>query len=79
MERERRQPGSEQPFVQTGETLAALFGVPLAVANTLAGDVNGFISAALDINLLAENMNTVSLFYSFFDQETGARRASRSS
>ena len=62
-------PGDEdQPFADTGGE----FG-------TLAPVINSFIETALEIDLRAENSNVVSLFYSFFDQDTGARLSSRSS
>ena len=68
-------PGSEQSFRFTAAYMQYYLGVPPFLAQGYADDFNGFIEAALDINMLDENMNTVSLFYSFFDQETGARRA----
>lgn len=39
------------------------------VANSLI--MAQFVREALQVNLLAENCNSVSLFYSFFDQDTG--------
>ena len=38
---------------------------------SLAPVINSFIETALAIDLRAENSNVVSLFYSFFDQDTG--------